>query len=73
LKTNLPNLQWILLKSLATENGTITVKDMKADSNLKSQKYLLSKKLREIFGIDDDPFYRYSTGMGYHIKITLIP
>jgi len=72
-RNHLPNEQWKLLLLFANEGGTISWEDKKANIIIKQHKHLLSKKLTEIFKIADDPFNPYSTDMGYHIKITLIP
>jgi len=68
-----PNLQWKLLELLAHKKGELSWEDSEATDKVKQKKHNLSKKLKEIFGINDDPFYPYSTKTGYQIKITLIP
>ncbi|MDP8217295.1 MAG: hypothetical protein P9M03_01055 [Candidatus Theseobacter exili] len=71
--TRLPNKQWLLLELLANSNGCIDWEDTEANSKLKKQKQLLSKKLQLFFNIHSDPFYPYHKEKSYRIKIKLIP
>ena len=77
-KNQRPNQQWNLLMLLAQRGGAIFWETksnlrVKEINNLKTQKKLLSKILKNIFQIEDDPFFPYTTEGGYKIKITLIP
>jgi|GEM_PF-3330418 len=71
--TKEPIIQWGLLLILAKNGGSIKMSDGDASNNFKKQKQLLSDKLKNYFGIDYDPFRRYSSKDGYKIKITLVP
>lgn len=68
-----PNIQWIFLEVLSKNHGGVTRKESHSADNLKKQKQLLSKKLKEYFDINKDPFYRFSKKNGYQIKVTLVP
>ncbi len=70
-KKRLPNLQWIFLEGIANNNGQIDWSDRNAKLNVKSQKHLLSKKLKQYFSIKDEPFYPYTTEDGYRLKIKI--
>ncbi len=68
-----PNLQWKLLKALSENNGGVSWDEPHANTQIKKQKQLLASKLKQYFGIDEDPFYPYKREKGYIIKINLIP
>lgn len=68
-----PNTLWTLLKTLSEIGGGVSWKDNQAGTLIKKKKQLLSKGLKEYFGIKDDPFHRYSKKDGYQLKIRLVP
>jgi len=68
-----PNQQWEFLKLLAMRGGEFSWDDSEAKDILKKKKQLLSKTLRNHFGIKGDPFYPYKENNSYHIKINLTP
>ena len=68
-----PNKQWLFLKLLSETGGEISWSSPKATPKGKKQKQLLSKKLKECFGLDNDPFYSYKNEKAYKIRLILIP
>ncbi|MDO8730478.1 MAG: hypothetical protein Q7J69_04760 [Candidatus Omnitrophota bacterium] len=68
-----PNQQWEFLKLLAMRGGEFSWDDSEARDTLKKKKQLLSKTLRDCFGIKGDPFYPYKENSSYRIKINLTP
>ncbi len=68
-----PNLQWIFLEALSKNHGGVTRKESHSADNLKKQKQLLSKKLKQYFNINKDPFCKFSKKDGYQIRLTLVP
>lgn len=77
-RTGLPNRQWELLCALASKNGRLSwennqdlsIQDRDA---IKKRKEILSKTLKQYFGLDKDPFLSYRKEKAYEIKISLIP
>lgn len=63
--------QWSFLYDLAKAGGEIAWGDKAATDNRKKTKQLLSKGLKEIFGIKDDPFFPYKIIKGYKTKFKL--
>jgi hypothetical protein len=69
-----PIFMWSLLLLLSKNDGSLKARgSIKEKDRLKKQKQLLSGKLKEIFGIEEDPFYPYKEEGAYKIKITLEP
>lgn len=68
-----PDQQWIFLRYLSKNRGSISWDDKMANDKLKKKKQLLSKTLRDYFGIKEDPFYSYRKEKSYKIKINLVP
>lgn len=68
-----PDSQWAFLRILANHNGEIRWSDQNSNENFKKVKERLATKLKSYFTIDYDPFYPYSEGKSYKIKLTLIP
>jgi hypothetical protein len=81
-----PNIQWKFLhflslrkgylswKSLAEERNAIKKEDIeKLINQAKKRKQLLSKKLKEYFQINEDPFYDYRKKNAYEVKFHLFP
>ena len=50
-----PTLQWTLLRSLATTGGNISWQDQDATDRVKKQKQELANKLKQTFGLSEDP------------------
>jgi len=50
-----PTLQWTLLRSLATTGGSISWQDQNATDRVKKQKQELANKLKQTFGLSEDP------------------
>ena len=71
-RTSEPNKQWKLLNLLARLQGKLTWDDSEATSQKKKIKSLLSKALRNCFGIDDDPFHPYKEAGTYQLKFKKI-
>ena len=68
-----PDRQWALLQLLAENNGELSWDKSEAKGDIKKKKQLLSKTLRDYFGIKGDPFYPYKEQNSYRIKISLTP
>jgi hypothetical protein len=68
-----PDSQWAFLKILANQGGEIRWSDQNSNENFKKVKERLANKLQSYFAIDYDPFYPYSEGKSYKIKLTLLP
>ena len=79
-----PDRRWALLYVLAVTGAyrprTVTTKDNLMDvcgvknvNAVEKQKSDLSKGLRAAFGINDEPFERYTHETGYQPKYTLLP
>ncbi len=68
-----PNQQWEFLRLFAMRGGEFSRDDSEAKDTLKKKKQLLSKTLRNYFGIKGDPFYPYKENSSYRIKINLTP
>lgn len=70
-KTNNPDTKWEFLRVLAHGGGNLSVSNF--DSRFGRQaKYELSKRLRDFFGLAEDPFYPYKKRSGYSIKLVLL-
>ena len=67
-RTKNPNFQWKILISLAHNSGSITWGDKSAAPKMKSHIKILRNRLRGLFEIDEDPFFRYSRSTGYKTK-----
>ena len=50
-----PTLQWTLLRSLATTGGSISWQDQDSTDRVKKQKQELANKLKQSFGLSEDP------------------
>lgn len=67
-----PNKQWDLLRLLSENHGEISWDIPEAIDKIKKKKQLLSKGLKFIFRISDDPFWPYKKTKSYQVKFTLI-
>lgn len=72
-RTMNPNKQWELLRDIADDHGQIDWNSPKASPAVRSRKKSLADKLREYFGIDEDPFNDYRQEKAYRIRLTLVP
>ena len=78
-RTKLPKKQWLILRLFSMRKGELSWENnqdlpLKETSQLKKQKQMLSKTLKEYFKIyDDEPFYNYRKEKAYKIKLTLFP
>ena len=69
-----PTKQWTLLERFADSRGEIDWHSSHAALNVKKQKQELSKRLREFFGIEDDPIEWVKDTRGYYrCKFTILP
>ena len=68
-----PNKQWERLQVLAVQGGSIAWGDATANEKISKQKQLLSGKLKDFFGIQEDPFYDYRKEKAYRIRLNLSP
>ena len=66
-----PNAQWAILRNLAKYDGEISWTTPVASPQVKKQKQLLSKALRDFFQIDGDPFGVYQREKAYRLKMLL--
>jgi len=66
-----PTRQWELLRIFANGHGTLDWSSREADRRHQKQKELLSKRLRRVFRIDEDPFA--IAGNGWQTRFTLTP
>ena len=63
-----PTLQWTLLRSLATTGGSISWQDQDATDRVKKQKQELANKLKQTFGLSDDPVPWSDSDKAYKAK-----
>lgn len=73
LKTGNYNMAWGLLLLLARHGGQVPSRQGGIDDSVRKQKAALSKTLKQVFGLNDDPFYPPREEGGYKIKIELEP
>lgn len=66
-----PTRQWDLLRSFAAGYGSLDWSSRQADRSHQKQKELLSKRLRFVFRIDEDPFDL--SGNGWRTRFALQP
>jgi hypothetical protein len=66
-----PDTKWVILKALARSQGSISWKDKTASPTWKPHIKALRKRLRDIFKIDDDPFFPYRRTSSYKAKFTI--
>lgn len=75
-KTKQPDKLWQTLLLLGRKQGEITWKEKdstgKVNTRLKKNISILRTRLKELFGIADDPFYRYEKTKSYRAKFTII-
>jgi hypothetical protein len=70
-KNGRPTDAWTILLSIARRGGSLTWKDPEASGSIKAQKHLLSRRLRTLFGIADDPIvWRPKQGL-YQARFTI--
>ena len=62
---------WTILRALAEHSGELTWHDQGASPKARTQIKKLRACLREIFGIEDDPFEKYKQGVGWRAKFIL--
>lgn len=80
-----PNAQWRFLQLLSLRKGHLSWKDLtekpeaikqedieKLINQAKKRKQFLSKKLKEYFQINEDPFYDYRKKDAYEVKFNLL-
>lgn len=77
-KKGRPSVLWFFLLTLAKVGGEVSIKDPEAKDEYKKQKELISKKLKEYFTLQDDPFFPYQSSEGktknsYRTRFQLIP
>jgi hypothetical protein len=81
-----PNSQWRFLQLLSLRKGRLSLKDLtekpvamkqkdieKLINQAKKRKQFLSKRLKDYFQINEDPFYDYRKKHAYEIKFHLFP
>ena len=72
-RNDLPTRQWELLQLFAKHRGELTWSDFGADPRNEHRRLILSKHLREFFGLDGDPFDKLPAGRGWRTRCTMIP
>src|SRR3989344_2376864 len=73
LKTGNYNMAWGFLLLLARHGGQVPSRAGGMDDSVRKQKAALSKTLKQVFGLNDDPFYPPREEGGYKIRIELTP
>jgi hypothetical protein len=66
-----PNRQWKLLELLAQNGGRLSWSTSAAGFKQKKQVELLSHRLRQYFGIAENPFHEYQKSAGWQFKLRL--
>ena len=66
-----PTLQWTLLRSLATTGGSISWQDQDATDRVKKQKQGLANKLKQTFGLSEDPAPWSESDKAYKAKFVV--
>lgn len=69
-KTREPDLKWKLLQTIAEHNGALTKEhfDRKLTRNVK---YELNQRLKQFFGMKENPIENYTKKRGYEARFTL--
>ena len=73
LRNGQPTKQWELLQTFAEARGELTWQDAGADNKNQKRRELLGRRLRNFFGIDDDPFEILPSQTGWRARFTIIP
>jgi len=69
-KTGNPTKQWDLLRRFAEGNGVVTWQNSRPEEKHRKRKSLLAKNLRDVLGIEGDPFILGGDG-SWHVRFTL--
>jgi len=69
-RTGNPTKQWDLLRRFAEGNGVVTWQNSRSKDKHRKRKSLLAKNLREVFGIEGDPFILGADG-SWQVRFTL--
>lgn len=73
-RNNTPDKNWEFLMGLALLGGQVTWSDRKLSSDhVKKRKQFVKNKLAAFFGLDEDPFHKYTKKRGYQLKFILMP
>jgi len=67
-----PSEVWGFFLAIAKAGGSMTWRDKTASDNNRRRKCSLAGALREVFGLDTDPFKPYRTSDGWRPKFTLV-
>ncbi len=70
-KSHKPNIQWEFLREIADHHGYLTVSNYNKRFH-KNTKYELVKVLKAFFGMEEDPFERYTKNNGYRLRFVLL-
>lgn len=71
-KTNNPDTKWEFLRKIAENGGSLT--NLKYDKRFnRNVKYLVNKRLKEFFGMNEDPIFCYTKKIGYKPLFTILP
>jgi hypothetical protein len=65
--------QWELLQSFAESNGELDWSSSYADARLKKQKQELSRRLRDFFGLNEDPIEWVKREKVYRCRFRILP
>jgi hypothetical protein len=68
-----PTKQWELLQLFAQHGGELTWSDFGADPKNEHRRQILARQLRELFGIEGDPFDKLPGGHGWRTRFTIVP
>lgn len=67
-RTHEPNYAWGVLMVFARNHGTFSWGDAAASERARAHVKLLRQHLRQLFGIDEDPFHPYRRRVGWRTK-----
>jgi CheY-like chemotaxis protein len=67
-KTRVPTREWELLVDVCAGHGTFRWKKFGTFHNARQRIYILRKKLKAAFGIDDDPFHAFRATDGWRAR-----
>lgn len=70
-KGDLPDSQWEVLKDFGAQNGEISWGSQRAQLKIQKKIQKIRKRLRNLIGIDGDPFYPYRKYKAYKTKFKI--
>jgi hypothetical protein len=67
-KTRTPMREWGLLLEICAGHGTFRWKRYGTINNAKQRVFVLRRKLKEAFGLADDPFHKFRVADGWKAR-----